>query len=583
MIRFLSKISQLTSIHDVILLSLQGDLLFYIKQRTPDVVDMKKSAYWNEIVTTLNKPNKAEFNFDKGYYYLHCLPIGYVIVGMHDVASLVKIKAACIDVQQKISSPGICKKILLEMLLSADDMEKPMIIKALTPYADIDVARVLISLLKDEEQFKSQAKNNLLLFICQALGYCSAHEAIRPLKNLLVSHKKREKIQNIATVKAAQLSLKQLAQSVDMVQPKMLAAKVEQSERENTPGPLTTGTSKVIIDSDLPERKQINDLLSNGQKSEAIAVVIQQIEISAEQKLFGRAERLRELLIQIDSMALMEIIRAAEIIEDAKKASIGKDHYVIWQQLTEILTQEEFVSLYHAMSQQYYPNGEIIAKQGQSLPTLFFINSGQVQLYAVSQDGDVPLKVVRKGEIIGAETFFEASVWTVNAKSLGAELSLLSLQKFKDLSTQYAGIDSKLSDYCARFQSAGTLFKKTKKSTRRFDRKKTSGRVTYLLLDNEGKEISVGAKGDLLDVSRGGVSLSIHSSKKQNAINLFGKKIRVKIQSGIPASWSMHDGVVRAVRNNDVIGNEYSLHVEFQNYLNSSEVQNIVDSNSASV
>lgn len=583
MISFLTKISQLTSIHDVILLSLQGDLLFYIKQRTPDVVDMKKSAYWNEIVTTLNKPKKAEFSFDKGYYYLHCLPIGYVIVGMHDVASLVKIKAACIDVQQKISSPGICKKILLEMLFSADDMEKPMIIKALTPYADIDVARVLISLLKDEEQFKSQAKNNLLLFICQALGYCSSHGAIQPLKNLLVSHKKGERIQNNATVKAAQLSLKQLAQSVDMVQPKMPAAKVEQSERENTPGPLITNTSKVIIDSDLPERKQINDLLSNGQKSKAIAVVIQQIEISAEQKLFGRAERLRELLIQIDSMALMEIIRAAEIIEDAKKASIAKDHYVIWQQLTEILTQEEFVSLYHATSQQYYPNGEIIAKQGQSLPTLFFVNSGQVQLYAVSQDGDVPLKVVRKGEIIGAETFFEASVWTVNAKSLGAELSLLSLQKFKDLSTQYAGIDSKLSDYCARFQSAGTLFKKTKKSTRRFDRTKTSGRVTYLLLDNQGKEMSIGAKGDLLDVSMGGVSLSIHSSKKQNAINLFGKKIRVKIQSGIPASWSMHDGVVRAVRNNDVIGNEYSLHVEFQNYLNSSEVQNIVDSNSASV
>ena len=191
----------------------------------------------------------------------------------------------------------------------------------------------------------------------------------------------------------------------------------------------------------------------------------------------------------------------------------------------------------------------------------------------------MPLRVVGKGEIIGAETFFEASVWTVNAKSLGAGLSLLSLQKFRDLSTQYAGIDSKLSDYCARFQSAGTLFKKTKKSTRRFDRKKASGRVTYLLLDNKGKEIGIGSKGDLLDVSMGGFSLSIHSSKKQNAINLFGKKIRVKIQSGTPASWSMYDGVVKAVRNNDLIGNEYSLHVEFKNYLNSLEVQNIIDSN----
>jgi CRP-like cAMP-binding protein len=583
MISFLGKILQLNSIHDVFLLSLHGDLLFYKKQSAPDVVDMKKSAYWNEIVTTLNKPQKAEFSFDKGYYYLHCLPIGYLIVGMHDVAGLVKIKAACIDVQQKISSPDVCKKVLLEMLLSADEIMKPQVIKALTPYADIDVARVLLSLLKEEEQFKSQAKNNLLLFICQALGYCSSHEAIQSLNNLLISHKKGGTKYNIATVNAAQLSLKQLEQSVDMAPPKVLAAKVEQSERENTPGPLTTDTSKVIIGSDIPERKQINDLLSNGQKSKAITVVMQQLEISAEQKQFERAERLRELLIQIDSMALMEIIRAAEIIEDAKKSSIGKDHYVIWQQLTEILTQEEFVSLYHAMSQQYYPNGEIIAKQGQSLPTLFFINSGQVQLYAVSQDGEVPLRVIRKGEIIGAETFFEASVWTVNAKSLGAELSLLSLQKFRDLSAQYAGIDSKLSDYCARFQSAGSLFKKTRKSTRRFDRKKTSGRVTYLLLDNEGEEISVGAKGDLLDVSRGGVSLSIHSSKRQNAINLFGKKIRVKIQSGIPASWSMHDGVVRAVRNNNVIGNEYSLHVEFQNYLNSSEVQNIVNFNSSSV
>jgi len=583
MIGFLSKISQLTSIRDVTLLSPQGDLLFYKKQSAHDVVDIKKPAYWSEIVTTLNKPQKAEFCFAKGYYYLHCFPIGYVIVGMHDVANLVKIKTACLDVQQKISSPGICKKILLEMLFDADDMVKPMIIKALTPYADIDVAHALLSLLKGEERFNSKARNNLLLFICQALGYCSSHEAIQPLKNLLVSHKKGKKIHNSATLKAAQLSLKQLEQSVDMVQPKMLVAKVEQSEKKNTPGPLTANTSKVIVDSDLPEKKQINDLLSNGQKSKAIAVVIKQVEISAEQKQFEQAERLRELLIQIDSMALMEIIRAAEIIEDAKKSSIGKDHYVIWQQLTEILTQEEFVSLYHAMSQQYYPNGEIIAKQGQSLPTLFFINSGQVQLYATSQDGEVPLRVVRKGEIIGAETFFEASVWTVNVKSLGAELSLLSLQKLSDLNAQFAGIDSKLSDYCARFQSAGSLFKKTKKSTRRFDRKKTSGRVTYLLLDNEGEEMSVGAKGDLLDVSRGGVSLSIHSSKKQNAINLFGKKIRVKIQSGIPASWSMHDGVVRAVRNNDIIGNEYSLHVEFQNYLNSTEVQNIVNSNSPSV
>lgn len=292
-------------------------------------------------------------------------------------------------------------------------------------------------------------------------------------------------------------------------------------------------------------------------------------------KQFNKAEKLREWIIQIDSMSLMEIIRAAEIIEEEKKAAISNDYLTTWKELAHTLSSEEFTALYHAMIQKNYTNGEMIAAQGELLSTLFFVDRGRVQLYAVSQGREIPLQTLTAGEIIGAGTFFEASVWTVNAISMGAEMSLLHHKKLQTLKEPHPALESKLIDFCTHFEFSNTLFNNTNRSRRVFDRKRISGRTTMALLDKEGKTTGVSAKGDLLDISKGGVSFCLHFSKKENASPFIGQAIRITIRTDISVPSLILDGVVVAVRCHDFIGNEYSLHVKFNKQITSTDIQQV--------
>jgi CRP-like cAMP-binding protein len=275
-------------------------------------------------------------------------------------------------------------------------------------------------------------------------------------------------------------------------------------------------------------------------------------------------------------MALTEIIRAAEIIEEEKSAAISNDHLTTWQELALTLSSEEFTSLYHAMTTKSYATGEMIAKQGEFLSTLFFVNRGRVQLYAVSQGREVALKTLSPGEIMGAGTFFEVSVWTVNAKSMGAELSLLHHKNLQSLKETHPALESKLSEFCAKFESSNALFKDTRRTRRTSERKKLSGRTTIALLNKQGETSGVGAKGDLLDISKGGVSFCLHFSKKETASTFLGQAIRISIRSDISIPSLVRDGKVVAVRCHDFIGNEYSLHVRFDTPMNASEVQRAI-------
>ena len=59
--------------------------------------------------------------------------------------------------------------------------------------------------------------------------------------------------------------------------------------------------------------------------------------------------------MQIDAMALREIIRAAEIIEQAKRASVNREFQHTWKELELALSSEEFSTLYHAMTPRVSP------------------------------------------------------------------------------------------------------------------------------------------------------------------------------------------------------------------------------------
>lgn len=343
--------------------------------------------------------------------------------------------------------------------------------------------------------------------------------------------------------------------------------------------PTPSVSTKEVIKFNLPQEDKIQALLEGDRKEEAFSLIMQLIEESVQQKNFIHAEKFRDWLMQIDSMAIAEIIRAAEIIEEGKNASINSEDLTTWTELIKFLTPDEFSSLYHAMTHKHYKSSEMIVSQGEFHSALFFINSGKVRLYAISQGVDVPLKELGPGEIMGAETFFEVSIWTVNARSLGAEVSILSHKRLQSLKENHPALESKLLDFSSRFLSMSSIFNKTRRTRRQFDRKKITGQTNIMLIDKEGKEIGNRAKGDLLDISKGGISFALRFSKKNKAIALLRQKVRIAIPTSNPSVPFYFDGTVVAVRCQDFVGNEYSLHVEFDKLLGTAKIQQAIATN----
>ena len=578
---FLNKILQLTSIREVLLLSPGGELLFCNTKETEKKAD--NNSAWKAIIAELNSPITGEIYFKTGTYYLHHTEVGYVVVGMKGHGSLQKIKNACENLQLKLSHPNICRKVLLKMLHEADDALKPELVTMLFPLANEEIAQTLIVLLEKDAEFDSQTRAKLFVNSCQVLGQCASVAAKHALNNILQKNSSGRITLGNEEKYAAQVALAQL--ELDLPEEtntthhkNTLTDNITEGYPERSVPKSTSASFADQSTEQMPEGQKIRELLHQNRKSEAVALIMEHIAICAGKKQFDLAEKLREWLIKIDFALLKEIIRAAEIIEEAKNASISDELLRVWYKLTKALSAEDFSSLYHVMEHRQYDNGERIVQQGEFLSALFFVNSGRIQLYSASQGGEYVLKVIGAGDIMGAETFFDISIWTMSARSLGADVSLLTWDRLVKLKESHPALQTKLMDFCSQFKLNDIFFNKLSTTRRQFERIKVSGKVAIALLKKMGDEIFLGTKGDLLDISKGGLAFSLRFSKKQNAIALLGQGLRVTVRTDVSAVSVHRNGIVKAVQCHDYVGNDYTIHMEFGEELSSAEVSQVIGS-----
>ena len=566
MYTFLNKLAQLDSIEEVTLVSSRGEVLYHAGNAGAE----EEIERWNGIIAEMDGSPAAEFIFEKGCYYVHDIDIGYVIVGMTNVRVLGRVKTACTQVKGKLADPAVRKKVVLKMLAEVAEPCRPHLVRALVEFlegGDREICGQLLVLLREAEG-NARAKEELLVALCETLGHCSSPEALADLNEFLATHKGSlpEAVETAARVSVQQLRL-------DMPQNQ---EKSQEETATEPPAVRTSASPAAKNGGPASDRQRIEELIGLGRKGEAIERILFAIEAAAKNRQFDQAEKLREWLMEVDSMALREIIRAAEIIEQAKRISISREYQETWKELANVLSSEEFSSLYHAMTPRLVPKDETIVRQGQFSSSLFFINSGRVQVYAVSQDREVPLRIFGPGEILGVANFFDISVWTVGATSLGAELYVLTRGKLQWLKEGNPALEGKLMEFCTRFPSPNTLFSKTGRSRRKHERRKVIGRATMIVLDEQEKETAIGAKGDILDVSKGGLSFSLRFSRKKNAEALLGRKISINMRADNSNGSVTCKAKVMAVRCCDFIGSDYSLHVQFQQELDNIQLQQVL-------
>ena len=578
---FLSKISQLPSIQTVLFLSTRGELLFSEDSKETGEL-ARQVSLWHAVIGDLHSPVEAELFFEQGGYYLHYTEIGYIIIGMNDFGRLPNIKAACAQLQAKLNDPIICKKVLLRMLQDADEAMKPQFVMTLLPYADKEIAEKLIILLRQNSQFSPHVRGKVLGNICQVLGESRSLAAWHALKKMVQDHDLGNTVLNDELKNAAQVAIAQLELALPPETTTVSPASPRKDNRianvlsDAAPSRPFSSSAEKSRAAQVPEGSKIKDLLDRGKKGEAIAIMLEQIEICAHKKQFDMAEQLRDWLIQADSISLREIIRAAEIIEEQKNASISDEYRAVWSGLAGELSTEEFSALYHAMVHKQYNNGDIVVEQGQFVSILFFVNSGRVQLFSAGHGGEYALKTLEAGKIFGAETFFDISIWTMSARSLGAEISLLTWNRLLQLKEGSPALRTKLMDFCSRFKLSNVSFDKVGTTRRRYERVKVSGNVAVALHKKIGDESFFGTKGNLLDISRGGLAFSLRFSRKKNAVSLLGQVVHVTVRTDFSPLPFQRNGVVKAVHCHDFVGNDYTIHMEFQETLTSAEVSQAV-------
>jgi hypothetical protein len=106
---------------------------------------------------------------------------------------------------------------------------------------------------------------------------------------------------------------------------------------------------------DLSKQKAMLDkYIKQENKEAALKLIFDLIERCVQEKDFAEAETLRDRIYDVDPMALNEIIRSGEIIEEAKSESIDEGHRNIWSKLYSTLTTEEANALYFAMKERTY-------------------------------------------------------------------------------------------------------------------------------------------------------------------------------------------------------------------------------------
>lgn len=474
---------------------------------------------------------------------------------------------------------GNKKILLLRALEECSESIKIQIVEALATFCDPEVAGKLVELLASHEQFSEKNRNDFLLQLLDTLGRCPCPEAYKGVHTFLQTRGQRAtgRIPDQIWV-LAEKALKFLENELQQTRKKHIQAS---QLRKNSLLQATKMSKSVVpqrVITGLPQEQAVRRLVARGDKTKAAAQLLELIERTARLRNFVQAEKLREWLIEIDSMALSQIFRAAEIIDQEKIASIDKSHLEIWSGLYDILTTDEFSAVYHALKHRRYKNEEIVINQGALQATLFFINSGKVKLYFADKGHEVLVKTMGRGEIFGGGAFFEASVWTISVAAIEpSELSILKQNTLQKWTEDFPGLESKLYDFCKKTERVEDFIKRSSNDRRVHKRYQISGRVITTLVDNRGRSIETNSMAELCDISEGGLSFLLRISQKENGRLLLGRKMQVKLPMEEKDGDSITlGGEILAVKNIYAVEQEYSLHMKFDSLIDRRQLQDIV-------
>lgn len=308
--------------------------------------------------------------------------------------------------------------------------------------------------------------------------------------------------------------------------------------------------------------ENVDQLLEQGRKSEAVMRLYEMIVEAANQRDFDRAEVLRLKLITVDDMALTEIIGAAEVIEAARSAAVDSSYHEQWQDLCHGLSEEENNGLYFALKETSFNPGKVFIEQGKLNERLFFISQGQANIVCQQGERQFLFRDLKPGDIVGEDTFFGISISTISVVCQSpVTVKYLERKSMEGWQESLPGLEEKLMSYSLSHRSIDHA-EAAKKMERRQDKRfPLEGAVTAQLQNLKGQDVGVSFRGVLDDVSLGGVCFYIKTSQQSTARMLLGRPVCLSF-SWINLGLYLRGVIVSSKHHH---GNDYTIHVKLTN------------------
>ena len=312
------------------------------------------------------------------------------------------------------------------------------------------------------------------------------------------------------------------------------------------------------------QEKIIEQYLNEGNQEAAVKVLFDLIVDCAKKKDFIKAEAFRDKLFDVAPMALNEIAKSGDIIDEEKSRAIDDVHREKWAGLYSTLTPEETNALYFALKERFYEEGEIIFKSGDEDNKLYFYEEGKVKMIFLNND-EGAVKMMEQGDTAGKDTFFYSTAYRTFSLKAESKAKLYSLDrevlgKWKD---DFPGLEKKLIDYCLKSGEVSEYLRTKGIDRRGVKRKKISGKVAVRLLDHSGVPTGKQFTGALCDISMSGLSFTFKLSNNEVARKLLGTKIKTQLVIPVGESSEVIEQIGKIVGIGYNVLADHSLHVRF--------------------
>ena len=319
----------------------------------------------------------------------------------------------------------------------------------------------------------------------------------------------------------------------------------------------------------------VDQLVKNKDTGAAAKLLFEMIVKYAGEKDFEKAEGLRDKLMDVEPMALSDIIKSGEIIEEEKSRSIDQAHMKLWAELYKNMTSEESSTLFFAMKSIRYDAGHTIFKKGDHDSRLYFINKGLIKLVFNQGDKEILIKELKQGDMLGEDAFFSLSLSTTTAITLSAvELNYLEKDVLARWELKSYGVEPKLHDYYLKTKKIDDPLETKGSQLRAQERIAISGKVRVQFMDSSGASVGEPITGALSDISQGGVSFYLNIKKERITKLFIDPRLNLKFSlmvGGSEQRLDLNGTMVAAIPHYY----DYSIHVKFDNRLDRQVIEGV--------